>query len=332
MQPANPPRPELASVRTHGPTFLESKQLDEQGEQTSFSQMELHDLSVDRVTGEIGGVGPGWVHHVSRGSSPQMVGPQAAAPGLGQPVALPAAPAIKDEGFTYLSVNFRRKLEGNLNRRVLRFLDKTRTVYGPVAGWNDKLQPNDLDSLGPNGIVLDAHTLEVREMNKRPNSKRGWFELDATGDVMAQGQRLTAQGERLTYSEEKDQMVLRGDPAEIFVENENGGGRQETRAREVRYWFTRNYCFGLGRNRQLDIAEPHEGREVKSSGTDYPEPSSVSTASRPVMPTVTPRACAALLTSRILALNRSSGSRSGLAGVPRAMATTRLNSLAERMS
>ncbi len=65
-------RLDLAALRTRGWTFLEGRQLDEQGQQTSFSQMGVNDLSIDRSSGAIGGIGPGWVKHVSIGS-PQAV-------------------------------------------------------------------------------------------------------------------------------------------------------------------------------------------------------------------------------------------------------------------
>lgn len=230
-------RPELAEVRSHGPTFIESRQFDERGAQTGFSQMELLDLSIHRGSGEIGGRGPGWVTHVSRGAGPPIFAPPGAA------AAKPAAPAVPpgppENQFTYLHVTFRKGMEGNINRRAIKFFDRTKTIYGPVTDWNAKLEANDLDALGPQGMSLDASALEVREMNQRPGGKRGWFELDATGGVIAEGQRFTAQGDRLTYDEEKDQLILRGDPAEMFLENDSG--RNETRANEVLYLISRNF-------------------------------------------------------------------------------------------
>jgi hypothetical protein len=78
-------------------------------------------------------------------------------------------------------------------------------------------------------------------MSRPGAAKRGWFELDAQGNIVAEGSGYTARGDRLTYSEEKDQIVLRGDgysPAEIFQDQPGGGQRRETAANELTYWPT----------------------------------------------------------------------------------------------
>lgn len=234
--------PELEELRTEGPTFLESRQIDEKTGQTSLSHIQLADLSVNRTSGKIAGRGPGWVKHVARGAPPQVVAP-------GEPAAAPAAaaPVDPDKQFTYLYVTFRQGIDGNINRRRIRLFDHTRTIYGPVGDWNAEPDRNDPAALGPQGMLLEADSLEIREMNPRPGGERGWMELDASGEVFAEGQRFAALGDRLTYVEEKDQFILRGDPfAEIYLENESGGPRNETRVNAVSYWFTRHYITVSG--------------------------------------------------------------------------------------
>ncbi len=224
-------RLDLAALKTRGWTVLEGRQLDEQGQQTSFSQMGVNDLSIERGSGAISGVGPGWVKHVSQGA-PQVLD----LPGQRPPGAAP--PPVDDKKkLTYLYVTFRQGLTGNLNRREVKFFDQTKTIYGPVADWGDQLDDKDLAGLGATGMTLEASSLEVREMDSRPGTKRGYFELDATGSIFAEGQRFTAQGERLTYAEQSDQLALHGDPAELFRENPNDGKRTEYRAKLVQYWF-----------------------------------------------------------------------------------------------
>lgn len=227
-------RLDLAALRTRGWTTLEGRQLDETGAQTSYSHMGVNDLSLERGSGDIAGNGPGWVRHVSRGAPPAL--DPAAVAGRQQAAAPPAPPANEDQ-LTYLYVTFRRGLTGNLNNRAVKFFDQTKTLYGPVDDWNQQLSDKDLDNLGDTGMVLMADALEVREMGKRPESKRGYFELDATGSVAAEGRKFTAHGNRITYAEQNDQLALRGEPAELFMDDERSGQRREMRAARVQYWL-----------------------------------------------------------------------------------------------
>ena len=248
-------QPQLATLRTYGRTHLEGRQLDERGEQSAFYQMELSDLAVDRTTGAVTGAGPGWIKQVSKGSSTNMLG----GPSAAKPV---SATTAKDQ-LSYLFVTFQKSLDGDINRRMVKLSDRTKTLYGPVPDWNAKLDAKDRAGLGPQGIVLESRELEVREMSRRSEAKRGWFELDASGNVLAEGQKFTAQGDKLTYAEEKDQLVLKGEPAEMFVENPNGGPRQETRAKEVRYWFARHYVQVTGAQ-LLNLGVPNQPRRETS--------------------------------------------------------------------
>jgi len=256
-QPAQ--RLDLAALRTHGLTFMESRQLDEQGQQTTFSQMEMRNLSVDRGTGKIAGLGPGWVKHVSRG-----------APNMNVPGQAPAEkPAADDKNqFTYLHVTFRKGIDGNLNQRKLKFFDRTKTIYAPVADWTDEVTAKDLAALGGNGMSLEAAELEVREMERRPDGKRGWFELDATGNVMAEGQKFTALGERLTYAERNEHLVLRGNPAELYRENDAGHARHETRTEVVEYWFATGRVAVNGGSLNLSVPQRQNNRPANpAAGT-----------------------------------------------------------------
>jgi hypothetical protein len=241
-QPAD--RPQLAQVRCHGKAVLKSREVDERGVQTAFDLMHVYDLGIDQVTGAIDGRGPGTVTHVARGMN-RALAARAAAPG--QQAAPPRAPA--GDQLTYLNVAFQNSIKGNINRREITFGDATKTVYGPVPHWDATLKADDLASLGPQGMVLEAKQLTVREMPSRTKDKRGWFELEALGNVVGEGAAFTARGERLTFSEEKDQLILRGDglsPAEVFQEDASGGPRRESSANELTYWLGARRALATG--------------------------------------------------------------------------------------
>lgn len=259
--PARPPsdrpedRPQLARILSVGPTFLESREFDEQGAATAHDQMRASDLAIDNASGAINGRGPGSVTRVSRGSN-RALEARTAAPAT----APPARSGRSGDELTYLNVNFQTSIVGNLHRREVTFGDATKTVYGPVNDWEATLRADDPASLGPQGMVLDARQLTVREMPAQNRQKRGSVELEARGNVVGEGTGFTARGDRLTYSQEKDQLVLRGDglsPAEFFQEDASGGPRRESTANELTYW--------LGLQRLLVTG-------FKSFGVDMPNP------------------------------------------------------------
>lgn len=255
-------RPQLAQVRCYGPADLKSREFDERGVQTAFDLMHAYDLGIDQVTGAIDGRGPGTVTHVARGMN-RALGARNLAPN--QRAVPPPAPA--GDQLTYLNVAFQNSIKGNINRREITFGDSTKTVYGPVPHWDATLKADDLASLGPQGMVLEARQLTVREMPSRTKQKRGWFELEALGNVVGEGAAFTARGERLTFSEEKDQLILRGDglsPAEIFQEDASGGPRRETSANELTYWLGLQRALVTGfKSIEADLPGPPRKPEEK---------------------------------------------------------------------
>ena len=235
-QPGKPAdKPELAHVRCFGRATLAGRQVDDRGQQTGVYELDALDLAVNKISGDVTARGPGSLTNVSRGSAQASLG------GPGAAAKPRAATDSAGDGLTYLHVRFQTSLDGNLIHRVMRFREPSKAVYGPVDNWDAKLNPDNPASLGPRGLVLDSKQLEVREMPARVKRDRGWFELKAQGNVVAEGSQFTARSDQLTYSEEKDELVLRGDgltQAEFFQDDPADGSRRESRAHELRYWFT----------------------------------------------------------------------------------------------
>lgn len=254
-------QPQLSQLRCYGPVRLRSRQLDPQGKQISRSLFEASDLSIDRPTGDMHARGPGSVTHVAFGTNDALKS-RTATPGQA-----PASPSKKAAELTYLNVTFQDTVQGNMQRREITFGDSTKTIYGPIAHWDATLQAEDPQGLGPEGMMLDARKLTVREMPRQGPAERGWFELDAQGNIVAEGSGYTARGDRLTYSEEKDQIVLRGDgysPAEVFQDQPGGGQRRETAANELTYWPTLQMVRVSGiKAMGGDIAKPPKKAEGK---------------------------------------------------------------------
>lgn len=266
---------EVELVDCRGGVEIESREFDERG-LTSVDQMQLHTLWVNQTSGAIQGQGPGWVTRVSRGEAAGGAGNKPAAPAgkppaqTIRPVAMKneraaAAPAKKDDRLTYLHVTFERDLTGNVNNRELTFADQVRTVYGPILTWQATLNGDDMRSLGPEGIVMTCDQLTVREMPAVVRGERGTMELEATGQVLIEGQTFTAHSHRLTYSQAKDLLIFEGDgrsDAELFRQLAIGQQMTKATARKIMYWRTANRAE-VDDARHLDLGNIPGGPALK---------------------------------------------------------------------
>jgi hypothetical protein len=233
---------QLSLIRSHGETRLHGRGVDERGQQTSIDEMHLFDLSIDRTSGEIRARGPGWLRRIAKQDGRAL--DRLALPGQQRPKRDVPDPA---KALSYLHVDFQREITGNLHRRDLTLGEPTTTVYGLVRDWNASLNAEEPESLGPEGMVLTARQLTVREMPARDKRQRGWFELLASGNVQAEGAQFDATGHQATYSQEKDLLVLAGDgrsPAEI--RNKGDGGPSNARAHRIDYALSQQYVTFTG--------------------------------------------------------------------------------------
>ncbi|MEX2113260.1 MAG: hypothetical protein WD845_08750 [Pirellulales bacterium] len=237
--------PQLATVQCYGEAVLDGRQFDETGQQTSIQQMQINDLSIQRQSGAVHGKGPGWIRYV--GLAPLGGGPAAfALPGQKPPVQADQRPRLP---YSYVHVAFQHEINGNLNGRTMTFSNRTKTVYAPVDNWHARLDAEKPESLGPEGMVLDARQLTVRQMPPRVRGEQGWFELVAQGNVLAEGATFVAVGHRATYSQDKDHLILEGDgrsPAELLYSPMPGGPRSSTKVEKLVYSLGKRHVLFTG--------------------------------------------------------------------------------------
>ena len=79
------------------------------------------------------------------------------------------------------------------------------------------LPADNLDQLGPHGVTVRCDQLSVAEMLLPVGGRRS-FELEARGNAVVESNTFTALGQRITYDEAKDLLILSGDGrnAELF--------------------------------------------------------------------------------------------------------------------
>jgi len=214
-------RPELKRLVLSGDANLENHTFStDDGRQQAVEHMSARSLDVDRVTGEIRGDGPGWLSRVQVGS-PRLPGTEA--------LPMPPRDASANEGLTYLRVDFRKQVAGNLHRRQVEFADQIQAVHGPVQHWDDIVDPRSRESLGERGMVLTTDRLQLADFLP-PGAKKGSLEMTAIGGTKVEGRDFTASAHRLTFTAAKNQLVLEGDgrnDAEIRHQYQNSVAAQK---------------------------------------------------------------------------------------------------------
>nr|MCS5679215.1 hypothetical protein [Acidimicrobiales bacterium] len=144
-------QPEVARLACGGGVKIDNESVNEAGER-SRQRLFVRDLVIDRASGDVSGTGPGRMTSTRAGQGPALGLPQG--PAAGPPVT-PVAATPREQGLQYLGVDFQRGLTGNIHRRLLEFHQRVEAINGPVASWDDSLDPHATSGL-PEGVVAIA--------------------------------------------------------------------------------------------------------------------------------------------------------------------------------
>ena len=225
-------RPEVERVTCRSGVLLESRTLEGQ-RLMSIDKMQTVELTVHQPTGDLEGLGPGWVSSVRFDANQK--GPPAMPGAPKKPAAAPKKPT---SGLSYLGVEFQRGITGNVRRHEMHFENQVRAVYGPVATWESRLDPDKPETWGEEGAMLTTDRLNVVEITSGPDQR--WYELEALGgNTSVENKIYWAKCSRLTYDQAKDLLVLEGDPlskARLFRQLRLGAVPSEMVARKILYW------------------------------------------------------------------------------------------------
>ena len=224
--------PDVARIECRGGVTMDNWTFEGQM-QTSWDRMQSADLSIDRVSGQILGSGPGRITTVRVGM-PDLSGSPL---NRGRDADRSAPGAADSDKLTYLNVEFEDRLEGNLHDRTLTFHDQVHCVYGPVDSWDATLDMDDPDALGPKGALLTSDKLTVTRMTTPLDGVKS-MELVAQDNVSVRGSMFNAWGHRMTYDQAKDLLILEGTgraDAELFYQERKGAAPQHAQMGKIRY-------------------------------------------------------------------------------------------------
>jgi hypothetical protein len=251
-------RPEVERINCRNGVLLESRTLEGQ-RLMSIDKMQTVELTVHQPTGDLAGQGPGWVSSVrfDANSKGSMLPGAAKKPG--------AAPKKPSTGLTYLGVDFQRGLTGNVRRHEMHFENQVRAIYGPVATWESRLDPNEPENWGEEGALLTTDHLNVVEVAGSTPEQRT-FELEALGGKTSVDNSIyRAMCNRLTYDQSKDLLVLEGDnrsSARLFRQLRLGSAPSELVARKILYWPNTNRVK-VDEANMLDLTMPPNASQTR---------------------------------------------------------------------
>lgn len=247
--------PQLMRFAGNGAVRIENESRD--GDARSVQRLHLRDFIFERQGGDFVGHGPGRLTIVRNGSPSAVAAPggvSAAGPAVPlRPVAV-AAPAA---GLSYLGIDFQRDVRGNVNRRVMEFHQRVEAIHGPVAGWNDSLDPRAPRGPAKDQVLIKASQLSVSQGPGQPGQSRGGIDVQAGGNVEVEAESFSGVSSRLTWSEAKDLLVFEGNglaDARVFRQDRNGGPQQSMAAEKLLYWRGLNR-FEVSGVRHFDLDE-----------------------------------------------------------------------------
>lgn len=168
-----------------------------------------------------------------------------------------SGPEGSSAGLMFLSIEFQRNLTGNFHRREMTFMDRVRTIYGPVGGWEEQIRWSQLATQPAQVIFLSCDQLSAVEFTLPPSGQR-FLELVAVGNTVIESAGYTARAHRLSYTEHKGLVVLEGDgrtDAELFRQQRLGSPRERVAARKIYYWPQTNHLT-LESASGLEVLQP----------------------------------------------------------------------------
>jgi hypothetical protein len=226
------PPPQLARFAGAGAVRIDHETRED--DTRAIQRLHLRDFVLERASGEFVGHGPGRLTVVRNGASPSLTPPA----GPVSPVR-PVAAATPATGLTYLGVDFQREVRGSINRRVLEFHQRVEAIHGPVAGWNDALDPRAPRGPGKDEVLIKASQLNVAQGPPPAGQPRGGIEVQAGGNVEVEAESFSGVSSRLTWSEPKDLLVFEGNglaDARGGMQENAGGAERTLAAEKILYW------------------------------------------------------------------------------------------------
>jgi hypothetical protein len=223
---------------------FESNLYDPSGERKLYQQMHVPNLTVNQQTERVTVDGPGWVQGVQPRKQLQMQ------------TSADRWPTAKAGELDFIRVDFANRMTGLLGKRELEFGDHVNAIYGPVERWDETIDPFQPQTWSEDTFTLDCRQLRVADMGVTSDTLKN-IVLEALDNAFVKGQTFSAQGQRISYTRIKDQLVLVGDgrnDAILSYQPHPNAAPAELKGGKILFWPNSGQ-FELNDVRSLDLRD-----------------------------------------------------------------------------
>ncbi|MEZ6104707.1 MAG: hypothetical protein R3B96_00980 [Pirellulaceae bacterium] len=216
---------EVERIEMPGAVVLDHWESSPQGEPISIDRFLVRDVALDYASGELSGLGPGWGQSIR----------------AGQAAPLESQPATPDarERLTLVRVAFLDRMEGNVLRKSLAFVQQVEVLADTAEHWEDWKDRETMLS-SPEVVTMRGERLETAWVQDEQTRQASW-EMAMVGNASVQARSFDATAHRMVYVESKDLIILEGnqrDDAQLTWARRGAAGRDSARARKIMYWKT----------------------------------------------------------------------------------------------
>jgi len=235
--PKQKEKPQLRYVTFDNGVYMEQQTRD--GRMlTAIDRLNARTLTIDQESGRMKAEGPGWFQTVRLGDAADLT----AMPGDANRLPRPPAQDQDEREMLFVGVSFQGGIAGNLENRQIEFQQRVRCNYGPVTRWDQTVDADSPQGLGPRDVTLTCERLSVAEITAIGSPTRQ-FELNALGNAFVEGQTFTARAARISYTQAKDLLIMEGDgrsDAQLWRQASVGGAVSRAAAGKILFWRSAN--------------------------------------------------------------------------------------------
>lgn len=222
---------QLARIQFEEHVELLNDSFDSMGILNAQDRLNVPNLSIDQITGEVLAVGAGTATSTRVGDSGMWEQPLA--------TAAPTEEDDKEDGLTYLDIEFAAGIAGNIHRREVHFVRNVDALVGSVQQWGETL-----DRLAP---LHGKESEQARMLCDRlivaqwgeDSGGRPMVEVQAVGNAFIAGNGFEATAAKVAFNQLQNMIILEGDQhayAKLLRKINGVGTGDFAEAMKIVYW------------------------------------------------------------------------------------------------